>query len=307
MAKELTEQFPCAGGCGKTSGKILGRGMCPACYQKTRRAEQKAASDNLDIEPVIITDADFPPVPSEDDFPEDLGNFEKRPGLLSNPSANQDASEEGESDLDGSFADKFRTFFGGKKSQSDNKIKAPITKEQRPKPAGKRVSGADSIGDLWSAVGGLISRNPRHRPSGMLLQWQSAAAGEIIDEAIKGTAFDRMLVQRAVKARGRFDLMGAVFMPPAIVFAIEMNPERAPMLLPMLESSLRNSLPHMVPAVKKARKRQADQAEAIRELFPDAPEGTDPVQELINELFASWYSEPAPQPTPEREYEDESF
>ena len=44
----------------------------------------------------------------------------------------------------------------------------------------------------------------------------------------------------------------------------------------------------MVKPIQKARKREADQAEAIRELFPDAPEGSDPIKELIAEIFGGW-------------------
>ena len=292
--KQLSEENPCVS-CQKITGQVLGRGMCASCYQKLRRQEKAAEAEKIVEE--------FPPVPTSDDFVEDLGEFEKRPGSLSNPSANLNASETFSEDS-GSLSDKVKSFFGGSKASETPNFKAPKTSEQKPKAYQKRVSGADSISDAWSAIGGLISRNPRHRPSGMLLQWQSAAAGEIIDEAVKGTAIDRLLIQRAVKARSRFDLVGAVFFPPAIVFAIEMNPERAPMLLPLLESTLRSSLPHMVPAVKKARKREADQAEAIRELFPDAPEGTDPVRELINELFATFNYQPEATPNePEEEYE----
>lgn len=289
--KYLSEESPCPS-CGKTKGTILGRGMCSTCYQKIRRQELAAKEEIQEVA------EEFPSVPTEDDFVEDLGNFEKRPGSLSNPSVNQAASENG-SEESGSFGDKFKNFFGSTKSTEAPTGKGFKTNEQKPKPYQKRVSGADSISDAWQALGGLISRNPRHRPSGMLLQWQSAAAGEIIDEAVKGTAIDRLIIQKAVRARGRFDLVGAILFPPAIVFAIEMNPDRAPMLLPLLESTLRSSLPHMVPAVKKARKREADQAEAIRELFPDAPEGSDPIQALIAELFGNFEYNPEPSPANE--------
>lgn len=271
----------------------MGRNMCSSCYQKWYR---KAIIEN-DTQVEIPVSSE----PEEDNFEEDFGNFEKRPGSVSDPVVNQVSSENNSA---GSFSEKFKNFFGSKNAGEEIKSKGLKTSETKPKAYTKRVSGADSIGDAWSALGGLISRNPRHRPSGMLLQWQSAAAGEIIDEAIKGTVIDRMIVQKAVKARGRFDLIGSVLLPPAIVFAIEMNPDRAPMLIPVLENSLRNSLPHMVPAVKKARKREEEQAEAIRELFPDAPEGIDPVKELINELFGNWYPVNNPEDV---QAEEESF
>ena len=285
-AREFRENESCLN-CGRTDGKTLGKSLCVSCYQKLRRQSLKLQEEENENNPDITI------IPDEI-FEEDLGNSEIRPGAQPDPveTSNEEKSEE-------SLTDKFKNFFNSNKEKNGN---APKTKEKRPSSGGRRVSGAQSIGDLYGAIGGFISRNPRHRPSGLLLQWQAAAAGEIIDEAVKDTAIDKIFIQRAVKARGRLDMVGAVLFPPAIVFAIEMNPNRAPMLLPLLESTLRNSLPHMVPAIKKARKREEDQAEAIRELFPEAEPGIDPVQELINELFSGWYPSNVTEEEMESEY-----
>lgn len=269
------------------------RGLCTSCYQRLYKEAQK----NKEVEQVTQEEA----LENEDslELTKTLGSEERRPGSEPNPSdtSGVDLQQEAEG-----IGEKFRKFVLGDKPK-DNfagfKSQAPKTKEIKPSGNTKRVSAADSLGDLWSGLGGLLTRVPNHAASGKLLQFQSQAAGEILDEALKGTFVDSMLLQKAVKARGRFDVLGAVLMPPAIVFAIESNPERAPYLFPLLESSLRNALPHMVKPIQKARKREADQAEAIRELFPDADPKSDPIKELIAELFGHW------QPLAEEQEEEE--
>ena len=272
--------------CGKADNPHRARGLCTKCYGKLYRAaaRNRSEDENMTQEENL-----------ENEDSGDLitvGNGERRPGLEPNPSEVSDADLPVEG-----MGEKFKKFILGDKPK-DNfagfKTQPMKTKEIKPSGNTKRISAADSLGDLWSGIGGLLTRLPNHAPSGRLLQFQSQAAGEILDEALKGTVVDRMILQKAVKARGRFDVLGAVLMPPAIVFAIETNPDRAPYLLPLLESSLRNALPHMVAPIKKARKREADQAEAIRELFPDAPEGSDPIGNLIEEIFGNWE---VPQPT----------
>lgn len=267
--------------CGTANNPERARGLCTKCYGKLYREAQR----NQGVETVAqdTLEEENSPAPA-------VGvNEERRPGSEPNPSDSPgvDLQEQGEG-----IGGKFRKFVLGDKTPKDNfagfKTQPMKTKEVKPSGNSKRISAADSLGDLWSGIGGLLTRLPNHAPSGKLLQFQSQAAGEILDEALKGTFVDSMILQKAVKARGRFDVLGAVLMPPAIVFAIETNPERAPYLIPLLESSLRNALPHMVKPIQKARKREADQAEAIRELFPDAPEGSDPIKELIAEIFGGW-------------------
>jgi len=167
--------------------------------------------------------------------------------------------------------------------------KLPKTNEKRPTVSkGKRASTAPTIADVWSGIGGLAIRSGNHAPLGRLMQWQAPVAGEMLDDAVKGTIVDRMVLQPVAKGRGRFDALGAVFGPPLIVLAIERNPNNAEMLIPMLKASIRNSLPLMVPAIKKVAAREAAAAEAARELFPDLGPGEDPVDSIIAMMFADW-------------------
>jgi len=270
--------------CGTTEGKTLGRGACSACYQKERRKHLK--ENGLDSEPVSTVS--FETIP-DDEFQEQFETEESVPGLMSNPSASQEQISQPSSNE--SLTDKAKNFLGfGAPKEKTNK---PLFQTNEATPGLKnkrRESAAGIISDTFNGLGGLISRNSRHRPSGILLQWQSDAAGEIIDEAVKDTFIDKLFLQKAVKGKGKLDQVGAILIPPAIVFAIEMNPERLPQLAPLLESSLRNSLPQMAKGIKKARKKKEDNDKAIAELFPELEPGEDPIQILMSEMFSGWYS-----------------
>jgi hypothetical protein len=169
----------------------------------------------------------------------------------------------------------------------------PATREKRPhaKGSGKRTSAAGTITDLYSGVGGIAIRTGTHAPLGRCMQWQAPMAGEMLDEALAGTIVDKVALQRIEKGRARYDLLGAVFGPPLLVYAIERNPANAQALMPMLAASIRHSLPLMVPAIKKAQAREKAVAEATAELFADDPdwvEGTDPVEHILGLMFAGW-------------------
>jgi len=139
------------------------------------------------------------------------------------------------------------------------------------------------------------------------MQFSAGVSAEIIDEAVQGTIIDKVVLQPVVKGRGRFDALGAVFGPPALILAIENDPSKAPVLIPILKSSIRNSLPMMAKAIKKVQAKEAAQAAAARELFPDLAEGEDPADAIIAMLFEGW-TPPAPvvkeeEPEPMKEEE----
>jgi len=161
------------------------------------------------------------------------------------------------------------------------------------------MSTAPTIEDGWTALGGMAQRTRGHAPLGRYLTWQAPAAGEMLDDAVKGTIVDRRVLQPVVKARGRLDLVVAVLGPPAVILAITQNPARAPALVPMLRTAIRSSLPTMLPAMKRAQAREAKVDEAVREMFPDIPEGVDPVDLVISQLFEGYdFTAPAPPPEP---------
>ena len=181
------------------------------------------------------------------------------------------------------------------------------------------MSAADTLADIWSGVGGLAIQTGTHAPLGRCLQWQAPVAGEMLDEAVAGSVIDKVALQRMVKGRQRFDLIGAVVGPPLLVLALERNPAAQETILPLLRSSNRRSLPLMVPAIKKVQERERKVAEATELLFADMPgfePGTDPVEVILSMMFDGWvppepatvdvedeaptpHSAPEPQPVPD--------
>jgi hypothetical protein len=182
------------------------------------------------------------------------------------------------------------------------------TREHQPRKLGKRVSTAGTIEDVWGGAAGLLGRSG-HVPLGRYMQWQAPAAGEMLDEAVAGTVIDKRLLQPAVKARGRLDLVIAVMGPPAIILQIERTPQLFHLdeqgnlshpMLPILKTTIRSSLPSILPAMKKAQQREEKVNEAVREMFPDIPEGVDPVDMVIASMFAGYAFPQAPtEPTSE--------
>ena len=186
------------------------------------------------------------------------------------------------------------------KAAAEDTPKPPKRTKQAGARVGRRASAADTLADVWSGVGSLAIRSGQHAPLGRCLQFQAPVAGEMLDEAVKGSFIDKLVLQPVVKGRGRFDLLGAVLGPPLIVLAIERNPEQIDALMPMLRSSVRASLPLMVPAIKKVQEKERRAAEAAAELFPDLAPGEDPVDGIIAMMFADWTPqarEPEPQDT----------
>lgn len=255
--------------CGQTRTDHRGQGLCARCYR-----DEKIRNAALDG---TLVEFEFPPIVKsvETDSSEEWTSGERPPGSFSPPSESVTAPIAEPKSL-------FARILGPKEERP--KVTVPPTRETRPKGSSRRVSTADSLTDLWSALGGAAQRIGR-APLGRYLQWQSPAAGQMIDEALAGTFVDRKLLQPAVKARGRIDLLAAIVGPPAIILQIERNPASAAMMIPILKSSIRRSLPTMLPAMKKAQAKEEKLDEAVREMFPDIPAGVDPVDMVIEQMF----------------------
>lgn len=297
--------------CGTTTKKHLGRGLCSTCYQrqkaetivdntKTRephnvaKSEDDAANSVRDIPNV----AKGSQAPTSVETPPRIS--ERRPGdagLSSVPDADGDAPNPKPKGLRGLF---------NKREKPETDEPARPTKETRPgKPArlGRRVSTADTIEDLLGAAGAVAMRTGKHYPLGRYLQFSAGVSAEMLDDAVNGTIVDKMVFQPIAKGRGRFDSLAAVLGPPALILAIENNPERAPMLLPVLKSSIRNSLPMMAKAIKKVQAKEKAMAEAAAELFPDLAEGEDPADAILAMIFDGWTPPAASPPVEEPETE----
>lgn len=153
-------------------------------------------------------------------------------------------------------------------------------------PAASRQSAADDFGDLFEWGAELVG--PDHVPTARMLAFESPIAGFMLDDAVNGTVVDRVAVQPLVKARGRFDLVFAVVLPPLLTLRIESAQRDFAVAarrgdevaaahaaasaqggMRMLRSTLRRSFPLMAPAIKKARAREKEAAAALDELLDD--------------------------------------
>jgi hypothetical protein len=169
--------------------------------------------------------------------------------------------------------DRFR-----KKGTTASAPVGPPTGEKPPKPAwgkpergGRRLSAAETLADLWSGGGSLMAR-AGHTPTGRMLQFQGPAAGELLDDALKGSTFDKLVLQRIVGGRSTLDAVFAVVAPPAITWQMEKamaagDQERVSRNEAALKAVIKQSLPTMLPAMKKARKKELEQAQAMTELL----------------------------------------
>lgn len=187
-----------------------------------------------------------------------------------------------------------------------------------------RLSAAETIAEVWGGTGALMAR-AGHVPTGRMLQWQGPAAGVVLDAAIAGTPFDRIVVQRLVGARGTLDAVVALAAPPALVWQMEKaiaegDQARAAGLAEALKLVTRRALPVLVPAMKKAREAERAQAVAFAEMLDPADlsllglvvgddgrpvdaDGrlVDPADVFVELLFAEWV--PAP-PAPGHDEEE---
>lgn len=311
--------------CHREGVPVYAKGLCRNDYKKDLKERQEAKreatwspspgpdSDALgqvdpgstvlgdDQDAGVVTDSAYMPPPSQGERPPVEGRT---------PSPSRAGAGSGEVPPQAPTS-KFKAFFSKKeKSASPSGGPLPASREKRPGggKSGRRESAAETIADGWAALGGLAASTSAHAPLGRLMQWQAPVAGEMLDEAVKGSIVDKVALQRIVKARGRFDLVGAVFGPPLLVLAIERNPQQVKTLMPILAAQIRRSLPLMVPAIKKAQAKEKAVMEATELLFEDDPNwkpGTDPVEYILGMMFAGWVppgmeevpTEATPEPT----------
>jgi hypothetical protein len=125
------------------------------------------------------------------------------------------------------------------------------------------------------------------------MQWSSPVAGDIIEDATKGTPIDRVvqpLVRNSEKWQDLFDLFGFW----AAIGVAQRNPMAAPQALTFARARFVNLLPRIAANIKKERAKERSAAEAltelmpdIRELFPEFGPDDDPIDLLIQSLFAA--------------------
>jgi len=287
--------------CGTVEKTHIGRGLCSTCYQREARDGESVTAIGTahdDVSPADVASTGSGSGSESQTMEVPLGSTgERRPG--SGGSQSVPPGDTG----DAPQSDNRRRWF--QRKPAPDVAPAPVTPERRPgkkTPArlGRRQSTADTLEDILNGVGALAVRSGNNVPIGRYLQFSAPVNAEILDDAVAGTALDRIALQPLVKGRGRFDALGAVLGPPAIIIAIQRDPSKAPVLIPVLKSTLRNSLPAMAKAAKKVQAKEAAAQKAAEELFPDLAPGEDPADAIIAMLFDGW-TPPAPVQSPEPE------
>jgi hypothetical protein len=287
-----------AAGAPDLNRRHFGKGLCGPHYKKRARA---GTMGELDTVASFVNDPDAIPLgPVDPEAALQVDPVERVPGSVNSPVAGAEPASPIVEETK-----KKRSLFT-KREPRPKREKLPKTNEKTPGGrTPKRVSTADSVEDIWIGVGGMLERAGRHAPLGRYLQWQSPAAGEIVDGVVADTYVDRKVLQPAVKARSSLDAIAAVAGPPLIIMAIERSPEKFTFntdggvnhpLLPILASSIRSSLPTLLPAMKKAQAKKDKVDEAIREMFPDLLPGEDVVNSVLEKMFDGWFNGVVPDP-----------
>ena len=278
--------------CGQTRSRHVGRGLCSKHYKQWERGA--LVTDELTESPSQVAPETVPRTsPSGPGLAE---TAERRPGD-SDPVAPTLRGSDAAPPLGPSG---IRSLFAKKEKRESGPV-LPPTREKRPGVTPKRVPAADLIESGWGALGGLVARSPMHGALGRYLQWQAPATGNVLDKALAGTLVDRKLVQPAVRAHDSLGAIGAILGPPILIWSIERDPHKAGVLLPILRAQILASLPTMVDAMKRQKVRDEKVSKSIRELFPDLPEGADPVEEILAYLFSGPTPTEAPTFVPEAE------
>ena len=178
--------------------------------------------------------------------------------------------------------------------------------ERRPtKPTPRRVSTQEFWGGAVEGGAGLIAKTG-YVPMSRAMVWSSPVAGEIIEEATKGTLIDKgvqPLVRNTGKWSDLFDLLGFW----GAIGLAQAQPEKAPMALMFARKRLVSLLPKIAKNIAAQRKKERAAAEALADVMPELrddllelgldPDG-DPIEGMLKLLFAP-PDMGAPQPEPE--------
>lgn len=151
------------------------------------------------------------------------------------------------------------------------KPKAPDGKKAFP-----RTSTADLLGMAYSGLGYVFSRSPDLVPVARSMDLIAPAAGEILDDAVKGTIIDTFL-QPLARSGDRGRKVGAVTLLPLTTAIVAKRPELYPGLKPVMQMALILSLEVSETPMKRIQKR----AEAFQEKFGGIDLGA-----MLDGLFA---------------------
>lgn len=180
---------------------------------------------------------------------------------------------------------------GADESEMRSPVDAPTSSKERAPVRGRR-SSTDKLFEMgWRFIGSRLERSETDVIVGRCMVYQSPVAGDVLERLTKGTIIDRILQPLAAKS-AELETASALFMLPVLLGMLERNPAAEAVLVPMIQDVLRVHLVAMVPIVKRQRKEQEELADAVRDLYPDAPPGTDPTELILREMIAGTALDP---------------
>ncbi len=177
-------------------------------------------------------------------------------------------------------------------------IKNTTKLKQTPKPPSdidkpekpRRKNGSEILALVASGLGSLVALSSP--AAGLALKLEAPLVGPATDKAIAGTVVDRLVLQKALAAKGKFDAIGPLIAFPILVAICEKQPE----MRPQLYGPLRMCITPMLSDLVKAMQRQAADAEKLAKAAADLSDidpgfaalfanGVDPVDAILGTLF----------------------
>lgn len=155
----------------------------------------------------------------------------------------------------------------------------------------RRKSGAELLAMAASGIGSLLA-GIGSPAAGMALKLEAPLVGPAADRAISGTVVDRVVLQKALAAKGKFDQIGPLIAFPLLVALAERQPAMRAQLYGPLRMCVMPMLPQLVKAMQKQAADAQKMAEAAQDLADMDPAwaelfsaGTDPIDAILSFLL----------------------
>jgi hypothetical protein len=156
----------------------------------------------------------------------------------------------------------------------------------RPKTRGRTGRTSLSPAGTVAWMGGAgVAMKAGEIPLGRTLQIQAGVAGDVIDRAIAGTRFDR-IVQPLLGETDRLAEVGMLAALPTLVLYVSHNPDNA-MAASALEMVVRQNLHVLAEGVRRSKledRKLADTVETLTGVGMDL--GDNPVHAILSMIFA---------------------
>jgi hypothetical protein len=205
------------------------------------------------------------------------------------------------SDEESLYGDPTAEHIDGDESLYDGPSEEAKPVESTPKQHKARIDATQILSTVWGGIGQLLEKSGTSFPVGRTLQFQAPVAGSKLDELVRYSWVDNLLVQPLARSANKAEGLGALIAFPVLIGIIEKNPAIGPGLEPFLRQAVMSTLADMGPVLKKKKQDEKKLLASIKDLeeeFPElAQEGADPFAIIMNAIFAP--PPGAPEPVPE--------